>query len=161
MALSHLLQDLFTTPDADPITSPRECEPTGDLTFVQTDGGQALADGEHQFTAQSTPSWGDQGFYDDTGQTRDSGLALFDTLNLSTWEECGIGWHTAGAVVDPDSMEHAIQANTTDGQLDTEAGTPIATGLSTSTDYVLTQVLRANGCHYVLDGDLLLSLIHI
>jgi len=155
VAWTYLLQDLFTTADDDQITSPRECEPTGDLAFVQTDGGQALAGGKHTFTAQSTPVWGDQGFYDNNGQTRDSGLALYTTLNLTTWEECGIGWHTAAAVVDPDSMEHAIQANTTDGRLDTEGGTPIATGLSTSTDYDLVQILRSAGCHYVLDGNLL------
>lgn len=155
MAWTWLLRDLFTTTDDDPITSPRTCEPTGGLTFVQTDGGQEIASAEHKFTAQSTPAWGDQGYYDTNGQTRDSGLALFVDLNLSTWEECGIGWHTAAAVVDPDSMEHAIQANTTDGRLDTEGGTPIATGLSTSTDYELVQILRAVGCHYVLDGNLL------
>ena len=152
--LVYLLRDLFTTPDSAPITSPRTCEPgPGTLTFVQTDGTQAISGGKHVFTAQSTPVWGDQGFYDDE-QTRAAGLALVDTLNLTTWEECGIGWHAAAAVVDPDSMEHAIQANTANGQLDNENATPIATGLSASTDYRLAQILRSVGCFDVLDGAL-------
>ena len=150
-----LLYDKFSTPDAAPITSPRTCEPgPGTLTFVQTDGTQALSNGSYVFTAQATAVWGDQGFHG-TGQTRAAGLTLVCPLTLSTWEECGVGWHTAAAVVDPDSMEHAIQANTTNGQFDTEAPVlAVASGLSAATEYKVLQVLRDNGCFYVIDGNL-------
>jgi hypothetical protein len=150
-----LLYDTFTTDDAAPITSPRTCEPgPGTLTFVQTDGTQILSGGDFVFTAQTTPVWGDQGFYG-TAQTRAAGLALLCPLTLSTWEECGVGWHTAAAIVDPDSMEHAIQANTTNGQFDTEAPVlAIASGLSAAIEYKVLQVLRDNGCFYVIDGKL-------
>ena len=153
--LTWLIRDEMTTPDDAPVGSPRTCEPgPGTITLVQTDGTQAISGGKHVFTAQSTPAWGDQGFYS-TVQTRAAGLALVLTLNLSTWEECGIGWHTAGAVVDPDSMEHSIQANATNGQLDTENATPIANDLSADTDYKLLLILRDDGCFYILDGNLL------
>jgi len=153
--LVWLLYDEFTTDESAPLASPRTCEPgPGTLTAVETDGTLAISSGELVFTAQSTPSWGDLGFHC-TAQTRDSGLGLHVKANLTTWEECGIGWHGAAAVADPDSAEHAIQANTTNGRFDDENATPIITGLSASTDYNLLQVLRSVGCHYVLDGELL------
>lgn len=149
-----LLYDTFTTADAAPITSPRTCEPgPGTLTAVQTDGELSINGGALVFSAQSTPSWGDQGAHL-TAQTRAAGLALLTPITLTTWEEMGIGWHTAAAVVDPDSAEHAIQANTTDGQLDDENGNAIISGLSTTVEYKLLQVLRDAGCFYILDGKL-------
>lgn len=155
VSLARTLLDQFITADGAPITSPRTCEPgPGGLTSTQTDGTLAIASGVLAFTAQATPTWGDQGFYA-TAQTRDSGLALSAETNLTTWEEMGIGWHTATAVVDPDSAEHAIQANTTNGRYDDDNATPIITGLSASTDYNLALILRSVGCHYVLDGKLL------
>ena len=129
----------------------------GRHTVVTIDGTYTKTDGRLVFTAQSTPVWGDQGIIMlpavDANFVRANGMALFATLNLSTWEESGFGWHTAAAVVDPDSMEAAIQANTTDGRLDNENGEPIFTGLSTSTDYKIAIVLRATGAYIFLhDG---------
>ena len=147
------LLDEFITADASPVTSPRTAEPDpGTLTLVVTDGTFAIAGADLDFTAQSTPVWGDHGFHAGA-VTRVVGTLLMIDINLSTWEECGLGWHTAAAVVDPDSAEHAIQANTTDGRLDLQDGVQIYAGLSTSTAYKLAIVLRTTGAFYYLhDG---------
>jgi hypothetical protein len=120
---------------------------------VQTDGQLSSAGGSLVIPAQSSPTWGDLGLHGDA-RTRAPGLCLYWPLTLSTWEELGVGWHDAAAVVDPDSMEHALQANTTNGRLDDENGNAVVTGLSTSTEYKLLQILRDVGCFYVLDGKL-------
>jgi len=152
--LTWLLYDEFTTADAAPITSPRTCEPgPGTLTLVQTDGSQALSGGKYVFTAQTTPDWGDQGFYGSV-QTWDFGLALSVKLNVSTWEECGVGWWAVESVTDPDNLYAAFQLNTTDGRLDNKNATPIMTGLSTGTDYALLLIARGVGYHHVVDGKL-------
>lgn len=143
--ITYLLRDEFTTAAAAPLASPRACEPgPGTLTLVQTDGQFSIVGGALVFPAQATPAWGDQGFTGDA-QARVAGRALLASLNLSTWEECGIGWHTAAAVVDPDAMQHALQAHTTDGRLDINGDVQIASGLSTGTAYPLAIVQFATG----------------
>lgn len=142
----YVLRDDFTTDDDAPVTSPRTCEPKGTLTFVQTDGTFAISSAKLAFAAQTTPVWGDQGFYG-AGITRAAGTVIGCALNVGTWEECGFGLHTAAAVVDPDSTEHAVQLNATDGQLDLDDDVQIDQGLSTATDYGIYFVLRASGCH--------------
>lgn len=150
--LYFLLRDDFIGGDAG---TPRTCTPgPGTLTTVATDGTPSISGGRYVFPVQATPTWGDQGYYDNAARTREAGLTSLLTLNLSTWEECGYGWHTAQALVDPDNMEHAIQANTTDGRLDLQGGLQLATGLSTSTDYPLYCILRDLGAYWVLkDGN--------
>ena len=150
-ATAYHLFAQFKDAEAAPITSPYDAD-VGDLTFVQTDGTQAASAGKLAFAAQTTPSWGDQGFYGDA-IARKAGQMMLVDVNISTWEACGFGWHTAAAVVDPDSMEHAIQLSSTDGVLLNEDGNIICQGLSTGTDYKLAIVLRDVGAFYFLhDG---------
>lgn len=156
---STLLKDEFRTSDAAPIASPRTAEPgPGTLTFVQTDGTQAISGGKLVFTAQTTPVWGDQGFSADV-QTRAAGLALTMLFNLTSWTETGVGWHTAAAVVDPASMEHSIQTIEVLGEtgcsVALENGTEIGPNLDMGVGYKFTLILRAAGCFYLLDGRLL------
>lgn len=100
------------------------------------------------FTAQATPAWGDLGFYDASARPRVSGLALITVLNLSTWEEMGIGWHGSAAVDDPDNFSHALQSHATDGRLDNEHGDTVLTGLSTGIEYPLAFVVWGERTHY-------------
>jgi len=152
--VAWLILDYFTVEDAAPIASPRTPDQTGGVTtYVQTDGAQATAGGVMTFTAQTTPVWGDQGF-NGAGQTSDSGVALSVKLNVSTWEECGIGWWTTTTVTDPDNLVHAFQLNTTDGRIDNVNATPVITGLSTGTEYALSIIYRGVGGHHVVDGKL-------
>lgn len=58
--VAYLLRDLFRTPDAAPLTSPRTCEPgPGRLVATQSDGAWAIDGGALQFSAQTTPATGD------------------------------------------------------------------------------------------------------
>lgn len=64
-----LLRDEFTTLEAAPVASPRDCEPgPGITTFDQTDGQFLIIADELVWPVQATPTWGDQDFYstDDT-----------------------------------------------------------------------------------------------
>lgn len=143
--ITYPLRDEFPTTAAAPLASPRTCAPgPGTLTLVQVDGQFSIVGGALVFPAQGTPAWGDQGFYGGA-LARTAGRALLASLNLSTWEECGIGWHTAAAVVDPDAMQHALQAHTTNGRLDINGDVQIASGLSTGTAYPLAIVQFATG----------------
>lgn len=112
----------------------------GTLTVAETDGTLAIVSNKCAFTAQSTPAWGALGLYSQ-GITKTHGYVLECIVNLTTWEEMGIGFDDAATVADPDNMVYALQANTADGQLDVEGGTAIVTGLSTSTDYPIAIVL--------------------
>jgi len=143
--LRYLLRATFNAPDqgyadAQVLDTHAEGIQDGTLTVVEVDGTLAIVSNQLAFTAQATPVWGDLGA-PSQAITRALGRALLTGFNLSTWEEMGIAWHSAAAVVDPDNAKHAWQANATDGQLDNQGGAAIWTGLATSTDYRLALVL--------------------
>ncbi len=144
----------FDLDDASPVANPYVDPRHGSLATVQTDGTLAVTGSELVFTAQSTPVWGDLGAYYAAGFTREAGRTLFAVMNLTTWEEAGIGWHTSAAVPDLSSAEHSLYAHSTDGQLRIEAIGNILGGLSLSTDYKLAIMLRATGAFtFVHDGN--------
>ena len=151
--LDYIFRDDFTTADSAPLGTPRAADPgPGSWTVVETDGQLSIASGAVTFPAQSSPAWGDQGIVSGA-ITRASGVVLVVAVNVTTWEEFGVGWHTAAAIVDPDSAQHALQLNTTNGQIDDDAGTALHAGLSTGAGYKLAIVLRAAGAHYLVhDG---------
>ena len=112
----------------------------GQLTIVEVDGTLAVVGQECAYTAQGTPAWTDLGLFSQA-ITKTLGKSLAGTFNLATWEEMGVAWHTAAAVVDPDNAPFAIQANTVNGQLDKQGGVQIASGLAQNTDYPFHIVL--------------------
>lgn len=152
--ISYLLRALFTADDQgfsdEQVLGAAEGVEDGSLTVIENDGTLAISSNACAFTAQSTPVWGDLGFYSNS-ITKVLGLPIFFTINLSTWEEMGVGLDDTAAVNDPDNFIYAIQANATDGQIDNENGTAILTGLSASTDYKFALVLGgfdSNGTPY-------------
>jgi len=151
--VKYLLRDDFSTADSAPLGTPRAAEPgPGSWTVVETDGNLSIASGAVTFPAQSSPAWGDQGIVSGA-ITRAAGVVLVVAINVTTWEEFGLGWHTAAAIVDPDSAQHALQLNAANGQIDDDSGTALHTGLSTGTNYKAAIVLRAAGAHYLVhDG---------
>ena len=151
--VKYLLRDDFSTADSAPLGTPRAAEPgPGSWTVVETDGNLSIASGAVTFPAQSSPAWGDQGIVSGA-ITRAAGVVLVVAINVTTWEEFGLGWHTAAAIVDPDSAQHALQLNAANGQIDDDSGTALHTGLSTGAGYKLAIVLRAAGAHYLVhDG---------
>ena len=111
----------------------------GTRSVADVENKLSIAGGDLVVAAQATPVFSEQGLVYTEAFTRAAGLALFAKVNLSTWEEMGIGWHTAAAVADPDTMEHALQAHATDGQLDTEAPIfPVAASIPIITLLLIT-----------------------
>lgn len=143
--ITYLLDMVFSdyANDAGPLASPYAGR-TGSLTLIQNDGQFSINSGKLAFTVQATPVWGDLGFYS-TGQTRAAGLTLFAALTLTTWEECGLAWHSAAAVVDPDNTNNTQQAHTVNGRIDNVTPISIITGLSSATEYPLILVARSEG----------------
>ena len=81
----YLLRDKFLTADDSPVTTPRTSEPgPGLLVFVQTDGTFAITPEALTFTAQTTPAFGDLGFYMSGGVARAQGRLLYGKVNLTT-----------------------------------------------------------------------------
>ena len=151
--VTYLLRDDFTSTESAPLGTPRTAEPgPGSWTVVETDGQLSIASGAVTFPAQSSPAWGGQGIVSGA-ISRAAGVVLVAAVNVTTWEEFGVGWHTSAAIVDPDSAQHALQLNTTNGQIDDDAGTALHTGLSAGAGYKAAIVLRAAGAHYMVhDG---------
>jgi hypothetical protein len=56
VVIVYLLQDLFTTDDAAPMTSPRTCEPTGALTVVDTTNLMSISGGKLVWTGRNAQS---------------------------------------------------------------------------------------------------------
>ena len=82
-AIIYLLRVEFSTDDATPVASPYAGE-VGSLTVVQTDGTLAVASGVLSYTAQTTPTDGDEGFVAATGLARTAGRGLYFKLTPTT-----------------------------------------------------------------------------
>ena len=139
----------FNEDNAAPLSSPYT-EGNGSLTLVQNDGDFATDSGSLVNTVQTTPAWGDLGAYT-IAYTRESGRSLIAVLNLSTWEEMGVGFNAAAAPGNLTAIEHSIYAQTTDGQFATETIGNIFDSLSLNTDYRVIIMLRATGAWLLLD----------
>ena len=84
--ISYLLRVPFTAAnqgysDAQVLDTVAEGVQDGQLTVVEKDGTLAVVSNECAFTAQATPTWGDQGFYSQA-VTRSLGLTLLGTVNV-------------------------------------------------------------------------------
>ena len=94
--LDYIFRDDFTTADSAPLGTPRAADPgPGSWTVVETDGQLSIASGAVTFPAQSSPAWGDQGIVSGA-ITRAAGVVLVVAVNVTTWEEFGVGWQNNG-----------------------------------------------------------------
>lgn len=159
-----LLRDDFTTDDAAPLTSPRTAEPgPGTLTAVQTDGQLSVSGGKLAFPAQTTPAFGDQGFYDATARSRLAGRALLYGINGSTVtlaERAYIGWGVSAAVHSVDGG-HSVGFNpNATGGLNVSLSSTVVLLVGTfvaSTDYQVAVIQRGSGAIYLIKGGLFTS----
>jgi hypothetical protein len=153
-SITFTLRDDFSTDAAAPLSSPRNAEPTGTLTLVQTDGQFSIANGALNVPAQSTPVMGDLGFYG-AAVTALGGRALLakftpTALGASGW---GIGWKsTANASFDSGDRYGLQFASTT--VLRAYFG---ATGLHTvggcsTAEHRVALVMQPNGLTYYVRG---------
>lgn len=63
IVISFDLLDRFSVTESAPMASPHACDVAGSLTLVQNDGQMSVASGALNVPAQSTPAWGDLGYY--------------------------------------------------------------------------------------------------
>jgi hypothetical protein len=153
------LNDEFITADDAPVASPRTCEPgPGALTLVETDGTWAVSGGNLDFTAQSTPAWGDQGFYGDA-VARVAGRMFMTVLNPSaTNKEMWFGWSVNQRVTSDFPADGAAMAgfHSTSTPLrlrnDDKYITLSTVNYSTSTDYNVAIILRSAGSFIYMKG---------
>jgi hypothetical protein len=104
-SVAYLLRDDFTTTAGSPLASPRTAEPgPGTLTLTQTDGQFSISGGKLTYPAQTTPAWGDQGFYAEKqgggAFTRTTGRTLFVSFNSPNATDVPfvVSWHTSTAL---------------------------------------------------------------
>lgn len=150
------LADEFTTNAVAPLTSPRTCEPTGNLTLVQTDGQFSIASNKLVIPAQTTPTWSDLGFRHVAGFARAAGKALFFVWNHTTANLSLIGWAVASAISDTANSEgEAYFVGDNDLRFVANAANPVASlivSFAASTDYRIAVVLRGTGSFIFVKG---------
>lgn len=142
-AITYLLRVEFSTDDATPVASPYAGE-VGSLTVVQTDGTLAVASGVLSYTAQTTPTDGDEGFVAATGLARTAGRGLYFKMTPTTLNTYpAIGWNSAGTVPST-SFKAMFRVETTLSVNDTGA-VSLAQTLSNSTTYEFYIILLSTG----------------
>lgn len=145
----YLLRDEFTTTEAAPMVTPRNCEPgPGQLTL--TDGSNRLS------IASSKLTWGDaaSAFTDPRvvgpSTVRTAGRVLLGQFNLS--KEMVIGWAN-GATGGLNGNIRAFYVNGTALQALFIGGNQIGVGtVSTGTDYAVANVLQSGGAGLFIKG---------
>lgn len=153
--IAYLLIDNFNTDDAAPLATPRTCEPgPGILTAVETDGSFAISGGKLVFTAQTTPTWGDQRLYWAIAQNRVDTPAFIFTMNLDSVDvkDVTIGW---GAAATGGYLQAAIDFARSAGMTvyANANSTPFLEGLSASVDYKCAIILRPTaGAFFIIQG---------
>jgi hypothetical protein len=154
-AVTYLLRDDFITDDAAPLDSPRTCEPgPGTLTAAQNDGQFSISSGGLQVPVQTTPVFGDLGFYCNAAGgaafTRAAGLALLHTINFATLtggDSTILGWANA-TTLGAATFEAGALLNSTDFR-PYSANATSAAALATGNVYAIAYVLRSAG-HFLL-----------
>ncbi len=158
--ITYLLRDEFTTDDAAPVASPRTAEPgPGTLTLAQADGQFSISGGKLSFPAQSTPTWGDLGFFENVGRGRVTGRVLIGLFNFSTLQVCVFLAWLRSATADVTAfanIANGFYLATGGGALQppsaAAAGPNLDAVLVVSTDYKAAIVLRSVGCFRFLKG---------
>lgn len=141
--ITYLLRVEFATDDASPVASPYAGE-EGSLTVVQTDGTLAVASGVLSYTAQTTPTDGDEGFVAASGLARVAGRGLYFKMTPTTLNTYpAIGWNSAGTVPST-SFKAMFRVEATLSVNDTGA-VSLARTLTNSTTYEFYIVLLATG----------------
>ena len=153
--MAYTINDEFTNADSAPVDSPRTCEPgPGTLTFVQNDNEFSISDGVLNLPGQSTPAWGDLGFYYSSGVSRANGLCLVADITSSLWYEAVLGFATSDALVSSlSNLAHGLAFTSSAGYVENEDGGNLSRGFPTSSMGRLMIVLGTAHTKYIMyDG---------
>lgn len=158
-AATYLLEDLFTTDDAAPVTTPRTCEPTG--TFVFT-GESNFSISSAQLQIASPGAWNAGGFRDNAIRTRTAGrrfYATFTVTNATNTKRGYFAWNSVAGInfdsIDTWSVLLFANGSTVDIYIaDAAGGTSFGTiaNIAISTEYQLLIIQRSAGYFVYLKG---------
>ena len=116
----------------------------GQLTVVEVDGTLAIVSNKCALTPNTTPAWGDQGFYSQA-ITRNLGLTLLSTISKTALavHSAGPAWFDAQAVSWSDAVAGCNIYITTSLAVWYGSGNPVDTGgiFAVNTDYTIALVL--------------------
>lgn len=143
----YLLRDDFTTAEAAPLASPRTASHVGTLTLVQTDGEFSISGGKLNFSAQTTPAWGDLAAYSAL-QSRAAGRAVVGKLTPSSTYAM-LGWDANQASV---VSEGIYFTDTNNLAVWLGATAPIVATWAQATEYRVAGVMRATGAFMLIKG---------
>jgi hypothetical protein len=154
-AIVYALNDLFTTDDAAPLTSPRTAEP-GPGTLVATDTGnrQGIVSGQLKHILTVGRGWGDPGIWG-AAVARAAGMAFLSHFNISTVNTISgmIGWDTNQASTLDDEALHIENL----GLLNARVGgvsVLLAHTYAATTDCTLEVILRSTGFFIIINDEL-------
>lgn len=155
-----------------PLTSPHTAALDGDsrsggrAVLTQTDGQYSTSGGNLAIPAQSTPTWGDQGFIGQAangdGFARAAGLAYVSKVNVSSGVTAWTGFGDASGLSYTDVADDYSLFYLAFGELDTfdSGGTALKIGSwSTATDYTFIVIARLNGGYFLLQNDRLVYVV--
>lgn len=138
-------RDDFTAVESAPMASPHTCDVVGTLTLVQNDGQFSASGGKLVFPAQTTPSFGDLGFYGDDF-SRINGRAYLFLLNQSVESSGALVGLGAGAGLNVAGMEAAFYgAGAIQVIVNGGGAFTVASAFVAGTDYKLLLIPRASG----------------
>lgn len=141
--IRYLFRDLFLTPQAAPLTSPRICEPgPGTLTITDTENKLSIVDGNLVCAGgKAVPAWGDP-LAITPAADRATGKTLFGRVSYVSGTNLMFGWG-AGGFVDGGVW---LQTNQAWARLD-GGGAPVdlTTSLTPGVEYDIAIVQRTAG----------------
>lgn len=168
-AIRYQLADDYLVDAGAPLTSPRTGSTsrsiltTNQFTFVQTDGQFSVANGKLVFTAQSTPNWGDQGFYS-AALNRVANRVAMAKINLDQANSyCWFGWSLNAAPTNPGGRAgtQAIYFNAGTLSVISSTNTIPISAYSAGVDYEVAVVERAAGADFYIRGGAFATWTHL
>jgi hypothetical protein len=154
-AIVYTLNDLFTTDDAAPLTSPRTAEPgPGTITFTDTGSRGAIATGKLTYTLTAGTNWGDPGGWG-AGISRAAGLAFLGTWKASAATKSMLGFDTNQASTLEENSFHTDNSGSIIQARCGGASIILPVTFLTNTDYTCEVILRSSGAFFIWNDELL------
>jgi hypothetical protein len=154
-AIVYTLNDLFTTNDAAPLTSPRTCEPgPGTITFTDTGNRGSISSGALLYTLTAGTDWGNPGGWG-AGISRAAGLAFLGQWRTSAATRSMIGFDTNQAATVDDNSFHTDASGLVILARVGGVSIPLVVPYTAAADHSCEVIQRAAGAFYVWNDELL------
>ncbi len=145
-----LLREAFTTDESAPLTTPRTAVPgPGTLKFLDTQDYASITGGK--WTTSDINGNNDPALWDDDGQTRAAGLAVYGKVTCNNFAYFGFGVNNTGRIL----RNSILMNNASLAIYDTSVLASLTSGdaVVPGTEYELGVVAMAGGgSHYLIKG---------